>query len=76
MLRNALYAQIGIFFLLPMVIAGIHSAFGISYAKYSLKSLLSIEAGHGILVTCIVLAVLYGGYLFATIRSSEKIVRV
>ena len=76
MLRRALYAQIGIFFLLPMLIAGIHSAFGVSFAKYSLKSLLSIEAGHGILVTCIVLAVLYGGYLFAAIRSSEKIVRL
>ncbi len=76
MLRHALYAQIGVFFLLPMLIAGIHSVFGVSYAKYSLSSLLSIEAGYGILVTCIVMLVLYGGYMFATIRSSEKIVRI
>ena len=76
MLRHALYAQIGVFFLLPMLIAGIHSVFGVSYAKYSLSSLLSIEAGYGILVTCIVMVVLYGGYMFATIRSSEKIVRI
>ncbi|MBO4749749.1 MAG: FtsX-like permease family protein [Lachnospiraceae bacterium] len=76
MLRHALYAQIGVFFLLPMLIAGIHSVFGVSYAKYSLSSLLSIEAGYGILVTCIVMVVLYGGYMSATIRSSEKIVRI
>ncbi|MBP5263002.1 MAG: hypothetical protein J6Z33_01355, partial [Lachnospiraceae bacterium] len=76
MLRHALYTQIGVFFLLPMLIAGIHSVFGVSYAKYSLSSLLSIEAGYGILVTCIVMVVLYGGYMFATIRSSEKIVRI
>ena len=76
MLRHALYAQIGVFFLLPMLVAGIHSVFGVSFAKYSLSSLLSIEAGYGILVTCIVMVVLYGGYMFATIRSSEKIVRI
>ena len=76
MLRHALFAQIGIFFLLPMLIAALHSIFGVSYAKFSLSALLSIDARYGILVTCIVMVLLYGGYMFAALRSSEKIVKI
>lgn len=75
-LRRALFAQIGIFFLLPMCVAMIHSIFGVRFAQASLQALLSIEAGYGILVTSIIMLVLYGGYLLAAIKSSQKIVRI
>ena len=76
LLHHALFAQIGIFFLLPMSIAAVHSVFGIRYARFSLQALLSIEAGYGILVTSIVMVVLYGGYMLAAVKSSEKIVGI
>ena len=76
MLHHALFAQIGVFFLLPMCIAAVHSVFGIRFAQFSLQALLSIEAGYGILVTSIVMVVLYGGYMLAAVKSSEKIVGI
>lgn len=75
-LRHALLAQIGIFFLLPMCVAAVHSIFGVRFAQASLQALLSIEAGYGILVTSIVMLVLYGGYMLAAVRSSQKIVKI
>ncbi len=75
-LHHALFAQIGIFFLLPMGIAAVHSIFGVRFAQASLQALLSIEAGYGIMVTGIVMVVLYGGYMLAAVKSSQKIVRI
>jgi putative ABC transport system permease protein len=75
-LHHALFAQIGIFFLLPMCIAAVHSIFGVRFAKSSLQALLSIDAGYGILVTSIVMVLLYGGYMLAAIKSSQRIVKI
>ena len=74
MLHRALAMQIGVYFLAPLLVAVIHSAFGLRFVSYVLSFYLPKGIGYGILVTSCLLLVLYGSYMFATIRSSEKIV--
>ena len=74
MLHRALTMQIGVYFMAPMLIAAIHSAFGLRFVSYALSFYLSKGIGYGILVTTCLLLALYGGYMLATIRSSRKIV--
>ena len=76
MLRQALFAQISVFFLLPMLVAALHSLFGLQMVKEMLMNLMAVEAGYGVAVTVAVMVVLYGGYMLAAIKSSEKIVKI
>ena len=74
MLRRALAVQVGVYFLAPMLIAALHSFFGLRFVKYALSFYLNKGIGYGVIVTTCLMFVLYGGYMLATIRSSEKIV--
>ncbi|MBP5281418.1 MAG: ABC transporter permease [Lachnospiraceae bacterium] len=74
MLHRALGMQIGVYFLAPLFVAAIHSLFGLRFVSYSLSFFLPKGITYGILVTSCLLLVLYGSYMFATIRSTEKIV--
>ncbi|MBR6477673.1 MAG: hypothetical protein IKS85_04415, partial [Lachnospiraceae bacterium] len=57
-----------------MLIAALHSFFGLRFVKYALSFYLNKGIGYGVIVTTCLMFVLYGGYMLATIRSSEKIV--
>ena len=74
MLHRALAVQISVYFLAPMLIAALHSVFGLRFVSFALSFYLNKGIGYGVLVTSCLLLVLYGGYMLATIRSSEKIV--
>lgn len=76
MLRKALFAQIGVYFTLPLVVAIIHSIFGMKFAEFAMSALLNGSTFWGICVTAAVMAVLYGGYLLATYKSSKRIVEI
>ena len=76
MLRRALFMQIGVFFLLPIFIAAVHSLFGLRFMEAELQTFLAVGTGYGTLVTLLVMIVLYGGYMLASIRASERIVGV
>lgn len=73
-LRKALFAQIGVYFALPMLVAAIHSVFGLRYVNYMISSFNKQQIGWGVVVTGILLVVLYGGYLLATYSGSKRIV--
>jgi len=76
MINKALFWQIGIFFLMPLVLAIIHSVFGIQFAMTVLDGLASAEELlPSIIATVIIMAAIYGAYFLATYFGSKNIIR-
>lgn len=76
MINQSLFRQIGIFFLVPLVLAIIHSVFGIQFAL----KLISVQVEPkamlpSIIATAVFLVVVYGGYFFATYAGSKNIIK-
>lgn len=74
-INNALFKQIGIFFLFPLLLAIIHSIAGINVATYMLESF-----GKGNLLVPIILTggfviLFYGGYFLISYYSSKRIIK-
>ena len=76
MINKALYRQIGIFFGMPLILAIIHSVFGIQFALNLLSGIAkSRELVPSIIVTVIIIGVIYGSYFMATYFGSKNIIR-
>ena len=68
--------QIGIFFVLPLLLAIIHSIFGIQFAMSIFDSLASKEQLlPSVIATVIVIGVIYGCYFLATYIGSKNIIK-
>ncbi len=76
MLGKCLFAQIGVYFILPLAVAVIHSVFGMIFIESQWKSVVSSSTSWGMGLTAVVILVLYGGYLLATFKNSKKIVEL
>lgn len=74
MLRRALFAQIAVYFILPLVVAIIHSFIGLKFAEYALSTMVQEGVFWGACVTSVIMTILYGGYMLATYKGSKKIV--
>ena len=75
-INQALFRQIGIFFGLPLVLAIIHSIFGIQFAMSIFETLASKEQLlPSIIVTAIVIGIIYGCYFLATYIGSKNIIK-
>lgn len=76
MINQALFRQIFIFFMLPLVLAIIHSVFGIQFILSMMAALSSPEELlPSIIVTAIVIGVIYGLYFLATYIGSKNIIK-
>lgn len=75
MINRALFAQIGIFFLFPLLIAIIHSVFGIKFCTILLESFGTKGLLPSIIMTAIFLIIIYGGYFLITYFCSKNIIR-
>lgn len=75
-LKKALFAQIGVYFGLPMVVAVIHSVIGLRFAEYAMVTYMKEGVFWGVCVTLVVMVVLYGGYMVATYNGSKQIVKL
>ena len=73
MQRRALLGQMGIFFGMPMLVAVIHSIFGIQYAHGLLSMFGEGDLLVSIAVTAVTLLLIYGGYFAATYFGSRRI---
>lgn len=75
MIDMALFKQIGIFFAFPLILALIHSVFGIKFINIILATMgmSSMEASIGL--TLAFVAVIYGGYFLITYLCSRSIIR-
>ncbi len=77
MINQALFRQIGIFFGLPLVLAIIHSIFGIQFAMTIMEGLASSEdLLPSIIGTVIIIGVIYGAYFMATYFGSKNIIKM
>lgn len=76
MINRALFRQIGIFFILPLILAVVHSIFGIQFAMSMMAGLCSPEdLLPSIIVSVIVIGGIYGLYFLATYLESKNIIR-
>lgn len=74
MLNSALFKQIGIFFATPLLLAIIHSIFGIKFANFLLESMGTKGLLLSNIMTAIFLVIIYGGYFILTYLCSKNII--
>lgn len=74
MLNSALFKQIGIFFATPLILAIIHSIFGIKFANYLSESIGTKGLLTSNIMTAIFLVTIYGGYFIITYLCSKNII--
>jgi len=76
MINKALFRQIGIFFGVPLILAVIHSIFGIQFA---IKVMSGIASSKDLLpsaiATVLIIGVIYGAYFLATYNGSKNIIK-
>lgn len=75
MINRALFRQIGIFFLLPLILAIIHSVFGILFAVQILEVFGNEQLLPSIVMTAIFIVLIYGGYFLITYYCSKNIIK-
>lgn len=76
MINQALFRQVGIFFAMPLLLAIIHSIFGIQFVLSMMAGLASKEdLLPSIITTVIVIGVIYGAYFLATYLGSKNIIK-
>lgn len=75
LINRALFRQIGIFFLLPMLLAIIHSIFGIMFAKKVLEVVGDDQLLPSIIMTAVFMVLIYGGYFLITYFCSKNIIK-
>ena len=74
MLNSALFKQIGILFATPLLLAIIHSIFGIKFANFLLESMGTKGLLLSNIMTAIFLVTIYGGYFILTYLCSKNII--
>ena len=76
MINRALFRQIIIFFGLPLILAIIHSIFGIQFAMTIMTGLAKSEdLLPSIIATVIIIGIIYGAYFLATYFGSKNIIK-
>ena len=75
MIHQALFRQIAIFFLFPLIFAIIHSIFGIQFCNYIIETFGNEKLLQSILMTAIFLIFIYVGYFLITYYCSKNIIK-
>ena len=76
MINKSLFRQIGIFFGVPLVLAIIHSIFGIQFAVKMMSGLASEkDLLPSAIATVVIIGVIYGAYFLATYFGSKNIIK-
>ncbi len=75
LINKALFRQIGIFFMMPLILAIIHSIFGIKFSCYILETFGKDGLLPSIIMTAIFIIIIYGGYFLITYYCSKNIIK-
>ena len=75
MINKSLFRQIAIFFMFPLLIAIIHSIFGITFCSYIIETFGNEQLLPSIIMTAIFIVVIYGGYFLITYLFSKNIIK-
>ena len=74
-LNKALFRQIAIFFMFPLLVAIIHSIFGIKFCSFLLETFGKEKMLASVSMTMIFLILIYGGYFLITYYCSKNIIK-
>lgn len=74
-ISKSLFRQTGIFFLLPLLLACVHSVFGMKFAAYFLEIFGTEKMAESITATSIIIVLIYGGYFLITYYCSKGIIK-
>ena len=74
-IERSLFVQMGIFFLLPLLLACIHSIFGMRYSSVILESIGTQQVGTSMAATTVIILLIYGGYFLITYFCSKSIIK-
>ena len=75
MINKALLKQIGIFFILPLLVAIIHSIFGLKVTSILLAVFGKQDIFLSVIFTAIFFVIIYGSYFIATYYGSKNIIK-
>ena len=75
MINKSLFRQIALFFMFPLLIAIIHSIFGITFCSYIIETFGNEQLLPSIIMTAIFIVVFYGGYFLITYLCSKNIIK-
>ena len=75
MINRALFRQIGVFFAFPLILAIVHSIFGIQVCDFILQTFGNAKLLPAIITTAIFLVIIYGGYFIITYLCSKNIIK-
>ena len=76
MINKALFRQIAVFFCMPLVLAIIHSVFGIQFALSIFETIASkSQLVPSVIASVIVIGVVYACYFIATYLGSKNIIK-
>lgn len=75
MINKALFRQIGVFFMFPLVLAIIHSIFGIKFCNFLLTSIGTDNLLSSIIMTAVFIVAIYGGYFVVTYLCSKNVIK-
>ena len=75
MINKSLFRQIAIFFMFPLLVAIIHSIFGITFCSYIISTFGNEQLLPSIIMTSIFIVVIYGGYFLITYLCSKNIIK-
>ena len=74
-ISKSLFRQTGIFFLLPLLLACVHSVFGMKFTTYFLEVLGTEKMAESIAATSVIILLIYGGYFLITYFCSKGIIK-
>ncbi len=74
-LNRSLWVQTGIFFLLPLILACIHSIYGMRFSMIILMAIGTEMLFESIAITVLIVILIYGGYFLITYFNSKNIIR-
>lgn len=72
MINKALFTQIGIYFMLPLSLAIVHSIVGLKVSSTIVRLFGDSSIVTNVILTAVILVVIYGGYFLATYLSAKK----
>lgn len=75
MINKALFIQIAVFFSFPLLLAIVHSIFGIKVSNLMLVDFTDQNLLGPIIITAIFIVIVYGGYFIATYLCSKNIIK-
>ena len=72
---RSVFAQTGIFFLLPLILAAIHSVFGMKFSIFIMQAFGTERVGESVAVTSLILLLIYGGYFLVTYICGKNVIK-